>query len=104
MFILLGIAVAAVLAVLSGVRIYREYERAVVFRLGRALDTPVGPGIKLLLPFGIDRAVVVDTRTKVIQIPPQDFISRDNISMGVDAVVYADIASPADAILRVERY
>jgi len=104
MFILLGIAVAAVLAVLSGVRIYREYERAVVFRLGRALDTPVGPGIKLLLPFGIDRAVVVDTRTKVIQIPTQDVISRDNISMGVDAVVYADIASPADAILRVERY
>ncbi len=104
MEILLGIAAVLLIAVLSGVRIYREYERAVVFRLGRALEAPVGPGIKLLLPFGIDRAVVVDTRTKVIQIPTQDVISRDNISMGVDAVVYADIASPADAILRVERY
>jgi regulator of protease activity HflC (stomatin/prohibitin superfamily) len=92
------------LSILSGVRVYREYERAIVFRLGRALPKPAGPGIRLLLPFGIDRAVVVDTRTKVIQIPTQDVITHDNISIGVDAVVYADVASPSDAVLRVEHY
>jgi regulator of protease activity HflC (stomatin/prohibitin superfamily) len=57
----------------------------------------------LLLPL-IDRAVVVDIRTRVIQIAPQEIITRDNISIGVDAVVYADVASPADAVLRVEEY
>ena len=104
MEILLGVVAGFVLAVLSGVRIYREYERAIVFRLGRARPKALGPGMKLLLPFGIDRAVVVDTRTKVIQIPSQEIISRDNISIGVDAVVYADVASPGDAVLRVEEY
>jgi regulator of protease activity HflC (stomatin/prohibitin superfamily) len=57
-----------------------------------------------MLPFGIDRSTVVDTRTKVIQIPPQEVITRDNISIGVDAVVYVEISSPMDAILRVEQY
>jgi regulator of protease activity HflC (stomatin/prohibitin superfamily) len=105
LLILLGVVAGALgLSVLSGLRVYREYERAIVFRLGRALPKPIGPGMRLLLPFGIDRAVVVDTRTKVIQIPTQDVITHDNISIGVDAVVYADVASPADAVLRVEQY
>ncbi len=104
MEILLGVVAGLVLAVFSGVRVYREYERAIVFRLGRARPKALGPGIKLLLPLGIDRAVVVDTRTKVIQIPPQEIITRDNISIGVDAVVYTDVASPSDAVLRVEEY
>src|SRR5262249_40143281 len=64
----------------------------------------LGPGVVLMLPFGIDRARVVDTRIKVIQIPTQEVITRDNISIGVDCVVYAEVASPADAILRVEQY
>jgi regulator of protease activity HflC (stomatin/prohibitin superfamily) len=85
-------------------RVLREYERAIVFRFGRARAKPLGPGIVLMLPMGIDRAQVVDTRTKVIQIPTQEVITRDNISIGVDAVVYADVASPADAVLRVEQY
>jgi regulator of protease activity HflC (stomatin/prohibitin superfamily) len=104
MFIVLGVALGVLLVMLSGVRVYKEYERAVVFRLGRARAKPLGPGMQLLLPMGIDRAVVVDTRTKVIQIPTQDIITHDNISIGVDAVVYADIASPSDAVLRVEHY
>ncbi|HEY8144901.1 MAG TPA: slipin family protein [Kofleriaceae bacterium] len=104
MEILLAVLAAGLLAILSGVRVYREYERAIVFRLGRARQKALGPGMKLLLPFGIDRAVVVDTRTKVIQIPPQEIITRDNISIGVDAVVYTDVASPTDAVLRVEEY
>ncbi len=104
MEILIGVIGVFVFLVVSSVRVYKEYERAVVFRLGRARPQPLGPGMQLLLPFGIDRAVVVDTRTKVIQIPTQDVISRDNISIGVDAVVYADVGSPADAVLRVEHY
>ena len=91
-------------SMLSSLRILREYERAVVFRLGRASSKALGPGVVLLLPWGVDRAQVVDTRTKVIQIPQQEVITRDNISIGVDAVVYADVGSPLDAVLRVEQY
>jgi len=91
-------------SLLSSLRVLREYERAIVFRLGRAKQKALGPGVVLMLPWGIDRATVVDTRTKVIQIPQQEVITRDNISIGVDAVVYADVGSPMDAILRVEQY
>ena len=91
-------------SILSSLRVLREYERAIVFRLGRAKQKALGPGVVLMLPWGIDRATVVDTRTKVIQIPQQEVITRDNISIGVDAVVYADVGSPMDAILRVEQY
>ena len=92
------------ISMVSSLRILREYERAIVFRLGRAKQKALGPGVVLMLPWGIDRATVVDTRTKVIQIPQQEVITRDNISIGVDAVVYADVGSPMDAILRVEQY
>ncbi|MGZ3407666.1 MAG: slipin family protein [Polyangia bacterium] len=91
-------------SLLSSLKILKEYERAVVFRLGRAKQKALGPGVVFMLPWGVDRAQVVDTRTKVIQIPPQEVITRDNISIGVDAVVYADVGSPMDAILRVEQY
>jgi regulator of protease activity HflC (stomatin/prohibitin superfamily) len=100
--ILAGLGLLGLLG-LSSIRIYREYERAIVFRLGRARQKALGPGPVILLPL-LDRAVVVDTRTRVMQIPTQDIITHDNISMGVDAVVYADVASPSDAVLRVENY
>jgi regulator of protease activity HflC (stomatin/prohibitin superfamily) len=102
--ILLGAAFIAGLGALTSLRVLREYERAIVFRLGRARPKALGPGVVLMLPFGIDRSTTVDTRTKVIQIPPQEVITRDNISIGVDAVVYIEISSPMDAILRVEQY
>jgi len=101
---LLVIGAFCFISLLSSLRVLREYERAIVFRLGRAKQKPLGPGLELMLPWGIDRATVVDTRTKVIQIPQQEVITRDNISIGVDAVVYADVGSPMDAILRVEQY
>ena len=104
MFILGGIALLAAVGASTSFRVLREYERAIVFRFGRARQKALGPGLVLMLPFGIDRANVVDTRTKVIQIPPQEVITRDNISIAVDAVVYVEIASPMDAILRVEQY
>ncbi len=99
----LGVFVAG-MGMLTSLRVLREYERAIVFRLGRARPKALGPGVVIMLPFGIDRSTVVDTRTKVIQIPPQEVITRDNISIGVDAVVYIEIASPMDAILQVEQY
>jgi regulator of protease activity HflC (stomatin/prohibitin superfamily) len=104
LMIVLGAVFFAGLGALTSLRVLREYERAIVFRLGRARKQALGPGVVLMLPFGIDRSTTVDTRTKVIQIPPQEVITRDNISIGVDAVVYIEISSPMDAILRVEQY
>jgi regulator of protease activity HflC (stomatin/prohibitin superfamily) len=105
MLIVLGACVAAGLLLLTtGVRILQEYERGVVFRFGRARKALGAPGFNLLLPLGIDRMRVVDTRTRAIQIEPQDVITHDNISISVDAVVYASIASPSHAILEVEGY
>src|SRR5579859_4997033 len=99
MFDLLIVAAGLAIALSTGVRILREYERAVVFRLGRARTQLAGPGVVFLLPFGIDRARVVDTRIQVIQIPPQEVITRDNISIVVGAVVYANVASARHAVL-----
>ncbi len=99
-----AVSVFAAISVLTGVRLLQEYERAVIFRLGRARKELAHPGLNLLLPWGIDRARVVDTRTKAIQIPPQDVITHDNISISVDAVVYASVASPRHAVLEVEQF
>jgi regulator of protease activity HflC (stomatin/prohibitin superfamily) len=105
MLIALGLAVAAGLMLLTtGVKVLQEYERGVVFRFGRARKALASPGMNLLLPFGIDRMRVVDTRTRAIQITPQDIISHDNITISVDAVVYASVNSPSHAILEVEDY
>ena len=103
--ILVGAAIAGgAMLVLTGVRVLQEYERAVVFRFGRARKELAAPGINLLLPFGIDRLRVVDTRTRAIQIAPQEIITHDNISISVDAVVYASVASPSHAVLEVEDF
>lgn len=105
MMIPLLIAMFVVGAVmLSGVRVFREYERAVIFRLGRARKSLSGPGLVLMLPLGIDRMRVVDTRTRVVQIPPQEVITQDNISVMVDAVVYTTVESPMHAVLEVDQY
>jgi regulator of protease activity HflC (stomatin/prohibitin superfamily) len=105
MFIVLGGVVAAGLALLlTGIRVLNEYERGVIFRFGRARKALATPGFNVLLPFGMDRMRVVDIRTRAIQIHPQEVITHDNISIMVDAVVYASIASPSHAILEVEDY
>jgi regulator of protease activity HflC (stomatin/prohibitin superfamily) len=100
-----GAAIAAgLMLLLTGTKILQEYERGVVFRFGRAKKALATPGFNLLLPFGIDRIRVVDTRTRAIQITPQDIITHDNITISVDAVVYASVNSPSHAILEVEDY
>ncbi len=84
------------------VKILREYERAVVFTLGR-FQRVRGPGLVLLFPF-IQEMVRVDLRIQVIEIPSQDVISRDNVSMKVDAVLYFNVVNPERAIIRVQSY
>jgi regulator of protease activity HflC (stomatin/prohibitin superfamily) len=84
------------------VKILREYERAVVFTLGR-FERVKGPGLILLVPF-VQEMVRVDLRIRVIEIPSQDVISRDNVSMKVDAVVYFNVINPERAIIQVQSY
>ena len=102
-FVALIIIFAVVAAVAgSSVRILREYERAVVFRLGRLLGEK-GPGIVLLIP-GVDRMVRVDLRTVTFDVPPQDLITRDNVPAKVNAVTYFQVVDPVRAVVKVERY
>ncbi len=86
----------------SAVRITREYERGVIFRLGRLAGTK-GPGLFLLIPF-VDKMVKVSLRTVVMDVPPQDIITKDNVSIKVNAVVYFRVLDSAKAIIEVEDY
>ncbi len=85
------------------VRVLAEYERAVVFRLGRLLPQPKGPGLVLIL-WPLDKMVKVSLRTVVLDVPPQDIITRDNVSVKVNAVVYFRVLDPLKAIVEVENY
>jgi regulator of protease activity HflC (stomatin/prohibitin superfamily) len=89
--------------VLSSVKVAREYERGVIFRLGRLLPSPKGPGLFLLIPI-IDRMVKVDLRTITLNVPPQEVITKDNVPVRVNAVAYFRIVEPKNAIVQVENY
>src|SRR5512142_2975082 len=89
--------------VISSIKILAEYERAVIFRLGKLLPRPKGPGIALVFA-PIDRMVRVSLRTVVFDVPPQDVITRDNVSVKVNAVVYFRVIEPQKAIVEVENY
>lgn len=104
MFELGGLTALIVIFVLvaSALRILREYERGVVFMLGRFWKVK-GPGLIIVLP-GIQQMVRVDLRTVVFDVPSQDVISRDNVSVKVNAVVYFRVVDPAKAILQVENF
>ncbi len=91
------------LYVISSIKILSEYERAVVFRLGRLIQVPKGPGITLIWTF-IDRMVRVSLRTIVHDVPPQDVITRDNVSVKVNAVIYYRVIDPQRAVVDVEQY
>jgi len=97
------IVVIIALWLLSCINILRDYERGVIFRLGRALKNPKGPGIIFVFkPF--DQIVRVSLRTIVLDVPPQDIITRDNVSVKVNAVVYFRVFNPMNAIIQVENY
>ena len=95
--------VLLVLYALSSIQILNEYERAVVFRLGKLLPSPKGPGIVLVFR-PIDRYVRMSLRTVVLDVPPQDIITRDNVSLKVNAVVYFRVIDPSKAVVEVENY
>jgi regulator of protease activity HflC (stomatin/prohibitin superfamily) len=95
--------VLVVLYLLSSIQILAEYERGVVFRLGKLLARPKGPGVVLVFR-PIDRMVRISLRTVVLDVPPQDIISRDNVSVKVNAVVYFRVVDPRRAVVEVENY
>ena len=100
----LGIIVGLViLYLISCIKILNEYERAVIFRLGRVLDKPKGPGIVFVL-WPIDRAVKVSLRLVTLDVPPQDIITKDNVSAKVNAVTYFRVMDPIKATIEVEDY
>src|SRR5579864_8883678 len=88
---------------LGFVRIMREYERGIMFRLGRLLDPPRGPGVVFKIPL-VDQLVKVDLRTITLQIPPQEVITKDNVPVRVNAVAYFRIVDPKAAIVQIENY
>jgi regulator of protease activity HflC (stomatin/prohibitin superfamily) len=92
-----------VLYLFSAINILNEYERGVVFRLGKLLPQPKGPGVVLVFR-PIDRMVRMSLRTVVLDVPPQDIISRDNVSIKVNAVVYFRVVDPRRAVVEVENY
>jgi regulator of protease activity HflC (stomatin/prohibitin superfamily) len=96
--VLVGIALATMVSVLQ------EYERGVIFRLGRVLARAKGPGLILMLPFGIDRIRKVNLQVVAMNVPPQDVITKDNITMQVDAVVYSRVVEPVRAVVEVQNY
>lgn len=102
LLVIAGVLFVAFVLVTATVRILREYERAVVFTLGR-FQRVKGPGLFLMIPF-VQEMVRVDLRIQVIEIPSQDVISRDNVSMKVDAVLYFNVVDPERAIIRVRSY
>jgi regulator of protease activity HflC (stomatin/prohibitin superfamily) len=100
---LLIVIAIVVFYLLTSIKILNEYERAVIFRLGKLLDATKGPGVILVFA-PIDRMVRVSLRTIVMDVPPQDVITRDNVSVKVNAVVYFRVLDPRKAIVEVESY
>jgi regulator of protease activity HflC (stomatin/prohibitin superfamily) len=104
LYVLLAVVVfLLVLYVIAAVKVVREYERGIIFRLGRLLPEPKGPGLFFLIPI-VDRMVKVDLRTITLNIPPQEVITKDNVPVRVNAVAYFRIISPKDAIVQVENF
>ena len=95
--------VILVLYLLSSIQILNEYERGVIFRLGKLLPQPKGPGLIFVFR-PIDRIIKLSLRTVVLDVPPQDIITRDNVSVKVNAVVYFRVIDPARAVVEVENY
>ena len=101
--ILVPTIVIALGGILSSMRVLYEYERGVIFRLGK-LTRAKGPGLVFLVPFGIDRLRKMDLRIVALDIAPQDTITKDNVSVRVNAVVYFRVADPTKAVIEIEDY
>src|ERR687892_320816 len=102
-YVVAAILLVVVLFLFAAIKVAREYERGVVFRLGRLLPQPKGPGLFILIPI-IDRMVRVDLRTITLNVPPQEVITKDNVPVRVNAVAYFRIVDPKAAIVQVENF
>ncbi len=100
---LAAVAVFLLVVLSSAIRVAREYERGVIFRLGRLNSPPKGPGLFLLIPI-IDKMVRVDLRTVTLNVPPQEVITKDNVPVRVNAVAYFRIIDPEKAIVQIENF
>ena len=87
----------------AAIKVLREYERGVIFRLGRVLERPKGPGIVIIIPI-IDRLVKMSLRLVTMDVPPQDVITKDNVSVKVNAVIYFRVMDPNNAVIEVQNY
>ena len=87
----------------AAIKVLREYERGVIFRLGRVLERPKGPGIVIIIPI-IDKLVKVSLRLVTMDVPPQDVITKDNVSVKVNAVIYFRVMDPNNAVIEVQNY
>src|SRR4029450_7213335 len=96
------VVIFAIIILSNAIKVLREYERGVIFRLGRVIKTK-GPGLILLIPI-VDRMIRVSLRTVVLDVPPQDVITQDNVSIKVNAVVYFRVIDPQKAIVQVENF
>src|SRR4051812_34202260 len=103
LLIVAALAFILILFLVSAIKVAREYERGIIFRLGRLLAEPKGPGLFVLIPV-VDRMVKVDLRTITLNIPPQEVITKDNVPVRVNAVAYFRIVDPKAAIVQVENY
>ncbi len=101
--VVVAVAVILLLFIVSAIKVAREYERGIVFRLGRLVPEPRGPGLFFLIPI-VDRMVKVDLRTITLNIPPQEVITKDNVPAKVNAVAYFRIVEPKNAIVQVENF
>jgi regulator of protease activity HflC (stomatin/prohibitin superfamily) len=97
------IAIIGVAFLVSSIKIIKEYERAVIFRLGRLLSSSKGPGIIIVIPF-IDKWVKIGLRLVAMDVPPQDIITKDNVSVKVNAVIYFRVVEPNKAVTEVEDF
>jgi regulator of protease activity HflC (stomatin/prohibitin superfamily) len=98
-----AIALIVLLFLFAAVKVAREYERGVIFRLGRLLPNPKGPGLFLLIPI-VDRMVKVDLRTITLNVPPQEVITKDNVPVRVNAVAYFRVVEPKASVVQVENF
>ena len=101
--VIVAVLFLLVLFLVSAIKVAREYERGIVFRLGRLLPAPKGPGLFILIPV-VDRMVKVDLRTITLTVPPQEVITKDNVPVRVNAVAYFRIVDPKAAIVQIENF
>src|SRR5687767_9960656 len=103
LIVVAAVVLIVVLFLFAAIKVAREYERGVIFRLGRLLPEPKGPGLFILIPI-IDRMVRVDLRTITLNVPPQEVITKDNVPARVNAVAYFRIVEPKAAIVQIENF